>query len=119
MTPASIQGYCIDGVLGIPVALQHGMTPQPIRNTATQSAARLECIPQWETSTITCQLDARDYDSFELCVVPHSDPSLAMFEQFDASKLALQRHAEVTRQLREQGWTVIDHGCALAIRAAA
>jgi hypothetical protein len=42
-----------------------------------------------------------------------------MIEQFDAPRPALRRHSEVTKRLRQDGWTVIDQGAALAIRAAA
>jgi hypothetical protein len=95
------------------------MTTQPMQLTPTQPAAHPRHIPQWETTTITCQLDARGDCCFELCVVPHSEPSLAMIEQFDAPRPALRRHSEVTKRLRQDGWTVIDQGAALAIRAAA
>lgn len=70
-------------------------------------------------NSITCQLDARSDWSYELCVVPHGDPSAAVIERFDAPTPALLRHAEVTDRLRQDGRTVIDHGPGLGIHAAA
>jgi hypothetical protein len=72
-----------------------------------------------ETNVITCQLDARGIRSYELCVLPHSDPSSAVIERFDAPTPALLRHAEVASRLRENGWMVIDHVAADGVHAAA
>jgi hypothetical protein len=69
--------------------------------------------------SITCQLDVRNDWSYELCVVPHSDPSSAALERFRAPTPALLRQAQVARHLRANGWTVIEQGAALAIRSAA
>ena len=70
-------------------------------------------------NSITCQLDVRSDWSYELCVVPHGDPSAAVIERFDAPTPALLRQAEITQHLRASGWTVIDHGAALSIHQAA
>jgi hypothetical protein len=76
-------------------------------------------VVQNEMKSITCQLDVRSDWSYELCVVPHWDPSAAVIERFDAPTPALLRHAEVTRHLRADGWTVIEHSAALSIHEAA
>jgi hypothetical protein len=72
-------------------------------------------IVQRELNSITCRIDVRSDWSYELCVVPHWDPSAAMFERFDAPTPALLRHVEISQQLRAEGWAVIDHGAALSI----
>jgi hypothetical protein len=79
----------------------------------------LHRILRRDTRAITCQLDARSNRSYELCVVPHWDPSSAVIEQFDAPTPALLRHAEVARRLRENGWMVIDHVDAGSVHGAA
>jgi hypothetical protein len=79
----------------------------------------LRGIRQCDTNAITCQLDARGNRSYELCVVPHWDPSSAVIERFDTPTLALLRHAEVSCRLRENGWMVIDHVDADSVHAAA
>jgi hypothetical protein len=84
---------------------------------ATRSKGR--GIVQRELNSITSQLDVRSDWSYELCVVPHWDPSAALIERFDAPTPALLRQAEVARQLRANGWTVIEHGAALGIHEAA
>jgi hypothetical protein len=79
----------------------------------------LRWILQRDTNAITCQLDARGNRSYEVCVVPHWDPSSAVIERYDAPTPALLRHAEVARRLRENGWMVIDHVAADSMHAAA
>jgi hypothetical protein len=70
-------------------------------------------------NSITLQLDVRGDWSYEVCIVPHSDPAAAVIEPFDTPTPALLRHAEVARHLRADGWTVIEHGAALSIHEAA
>jgi hypothetical protein len=79
----------------------------------------LRWVLRRDTTAITCQLDARSRRSYEVCIVPHWDPSSAVIERYDAPTPALLRHAEVARRLRESGWTVIDHVTADRIHAAA
>ena len=80
-------------------------------------------MPGWglqrETSAITWQLDIREARSYEVCVVPHWDPSSAVIERYDAATPALLRHAAVSRLLREKGWMVIDLIAAESIKTAA
>ena len=79
----------------------------------------VQWILQREAKAITCQLDARGLRCYELCVVPHWDPSAAVIERFDAPTPALLRHAEVAKSLRDHGWMVIDHVGADGMQAAA
>lgn len=74
---------------------------------------------QHRNATITCQLDVRGSRSYELCVVPHWDPTLAVIERYEAPARAFLRHAEVAGLLRERGWTVIDHVSADRLQGAA
>lgn len=80
-------------------------------STPCFSAACIGAQPilQRDTNAITCQLEARGNRSYELCVVPHWDPSSAVIEGFDAPTPALLRHAQVASRLRDNGWMVIDH----------
>jgi hypothetical protein len=57
--------------------------------------------------------------SYEICVVPHGDPALAVFEHYEGPTEARQRHAEMTKWLRDHGWTVIAHVAGDRIHAAA
>jgi hypothetical protein len=69
-------------------------------------------------SAVTCQLDIRGNGSYEVCIVPHWDPSLSVIEHYDSPTPALLRHAEIARSLREDGWMVIDHVAADSIHLA-
>jgi hypothetical protein len=97
------------------------MRPDSRRPTAPTPAPA--STPPWldpsEKNSITCQLDVRSDWSYELCVVPHWDPSAALIERFSAPTPALLRQAEVTQCLREQGWVVIAHGAGLGMHTAA
>jgi hypothetical protein len=95
------------------------MTPDTEGNTRAHSAPLLHWILRRDTDAITCQLDARGNRAYELCVVPHWDPSAAVIECFDTPTPALLRHAEVASRLRESGWMVIDHVAAESVHAAA
>jgi hypothetical protein len=79
----------------------------------------LHWVLQRDANAITCQLDARGHRCYELCVLPHWDPSSAVIERFDAPRPALLRHAEIARRLRADGWIVIDHVAADGSHAAA
>jgi hypothetical protein len=74
----------------------------------------LRWILRRNANAITCQLDARGSRCYEVCVLPHRDPSSAVIERFNAPRPALLRHAEVAKRLRENGWMVIDHVAATA-----
>ena len=66
-------------------------------------------ILEEDATAITCQLDARGNRCYEVCVLPHWDPSSAIIERFDTPAPALLRQADVSRRLRANGWIVIDH----------
>lgn len=53
---------------------------------------------------LTCEVDARSADSYDVCVVPHWDVSSSVIETFTRASAALWRHAEIAGRLREEGW---------------
>lgn len=95
------------------------MTPQAPYTDRGQHKPLVEWILQREAKSITCQLEARAHHSYELCILPHWNPSAAVIEHFDASLPAMMRHAQLARDLREAGWIVIDHVAAARVHAAA
>jgi hypothetical protein len=105
-----------DGTL---IALIAGMTRDTKRNAPTERPPMPCRSLQRETGAITCHLDIRGARSYEVCVVPHWDPSSAVIERYDAATPALLRHAEVARLLREDGWMVIDLVATDSIQTAA
>ena len=95
------------------------MTPDATLNAVTQPTPMLQWVLERDVNAITCLVDAFGDGSYELCVLPHWDPSAACIERFDAPTPALLRHAEVARRLREDGWLVVDHADAGRVHAAA
>jgi hypothetical protein len=105
---------------GIRIALQRDMTSQTTDQTGrTVSTPLLLWVLQRDANAITCQLDARNDGSYEICFVPHWDPSSAVIERFETPTLAVLRHADVAKRLRENGWMVIDHVVPRGLHAAA
>jgi hypothetical protein len=76
-------------------------------------------VLQCGANAITCELDARDDRSYEVCVVPHWDPSATVIEHFETPMLAVERHADIAKRLRENGWVVIDRVVPRGFNAAA
>jgi hypothetical protein len=95
------------------------MTGPLTYDASLQHAPMLRWLLQRDARTITCQLDVREAGTYEICLLPHWDPSSAVIEQYDVARHALLRHAEVTKRLREYGWIVIDHSGADRAQVAA
>jgi hypothetical protein len=95
------------------------MTPGTNHDIEALAAPMLRWMLERHTDAITCELDARGNRSYEVCVVPHSNPSSAVIERFGAPLPAVLRHAEITKRLRENGWMVIDRVAAKSIQSAA
>ena len=95
------------------------MTPDATGKVPVQTALRRRRAGERNSTAITCQLDVRGTRDYEVCIVPHWDPSSAVIEWYDAAAPALSRCAEVARYLRANGWIVIDHLAADTIHAAA
>jgi len=58
---------------------------------------------------VTCELDATPDGQYEVCVVPHWDVQASVVQRFPNVMAALERHAEIARELRDAGWTVLAH----------
>jgi hypothetical protein len=56
--------------------------------------------------TITCSIDMVDNGSaFDVCLLPHWDPSASTFERFDDAASAFEHHMELALMIRQAGWT--------------
>jgi hypothetical protein len=56
--------------------------------------------------------------NYDVSVVPHWDVSAAAIERFDGAVTAFERHAELARYLRENGWHLTSRLAPQALRAA-
>jgi hypothetical protein len=57
-------------------------------------------------TALTCHVNARAPLSYDVCIVPHWNVSAAAVETVATPGRALQRHAEIAKQLLECGWRV-------------
>ena len=55
-------------------------------------------------AAIACEVDVMTDHAFTLKVMPLSSPEDAFVEFFSSATSALERHAEITEQLRDAGW---------------
>ena len=56
--------------------------------------------------TITCSIDMVDDGSaFDVCVLPHWDPSASTSERFEDAASAFEHHMELALMSRQAGWT--------------
>jgi hypothetical protein len=78
----------------------------------------LRWVFQRDAKTITCEVDVLGPRSYDVSLVPHWDVSASIVQHFDAPQGALLRHADIARQLREGGWTIVDRGSAGRLVAA-
>jgi hypothetical protein len=60
-----------------------------------------------EGTALTCQVIARNLSSYDVRIVPMGDVSAACVETLGTVGLALRRHAEIAKGLRESGWQVV------------
>jgi hypothetical protein len=80
-----------------------------MRTETEQLTPREPCgVVRWvlhrHDETITCEVDLRSRRHCVVSVVPAWDAPAAVFEAFDDPGIALRRHAEMARRLREHGW---------------
>ena len=82
-------------------------------NTMTNKPGPLStepaCILRWVfhrgPDALTCAVEAAGgRSSYDVCILPHWDLSVATVEHFDAPASALRRHAEIASRLRLAGW---------------
>ena len=95
---------------GICVALRvtmmtNTMTNTPGRPLTTEPACILRWVFHRGPDALTCAVEAAGgRSSYDVCILPHWDLSLATVEHFDAPASALRRHAEIASRLRLAGW---------------
>ena len=82
------------------------MTSTPRSRTTRQSEPVLRWIFRRAAKSITCQVEVRADRSYSVYLVPHWDVSSSVAEHFDGAAVALLRHAEIARHLRESGWVL-------------
>ena len=88
------------------------------RRHRTMDSARLVCWTFHRNGhALTCQVDASGRpSSFDVCIVPHWNVGAAAVETVKSPVKALQRHAEIAKQLQEAGW-LLAHRTAARPRA--
>jgi hypothetical protein len=80
----------------------------------TEPRPLLRWIFRRQGKSLTCAVDVRgNENSYDVCVVPHWNVSSSVVEVFDRPIHALQRHAQVSRSLREAGWVLAAHAAPL------
>ena len=95
---------------GTCVALLLAMMTNTMTNTLRRPLrAESACILRWVfhrgPDALTCAVEtAGGRSSYDVCILPHWDLSLATVEHFDAPASALRRHAEIASRLRLAGW---------------
>jgi hypothetical protein len=81
------------------------MTPSlTVRHAAAESVCLVRWIFHRSGSSLTCQVDAGATGSYDVSVVPHWNVAAGAIETVETPGRALQRHAEIAKQLRENGW---------------
>jgi hypothetical protein len=59
-------------------------------------------------AVLTCELATNGKGGYDVSLVPHWDVTATAIDQFDAVVSALRHHAELARQLRDNGWTLAE-----------
>ena len=84
----------------------------PVKHTAkkTTQAAKAHPVVEWTfqrgTEKLTCQVAKACRHAYSVLLVPHWNVGGAAVESFGEFTTALQRHATIAAELRENGWTV-------------
>jgi hypothetical protein len=75
------------------------------------------CMLRWVLANgpaaVACEVDALTDHAFALRVIPFAAPEDGFVELFCTATSALERHADITEQLRDAGWHT-DHMTTLA-----
>jgi len=85
------------------------MLPKPaVGSPRTISASHLvQWIFRRDGHAVTCQVAAGDTPlSYDVCLVPHWDVAATSIETVRSPFQAMQRHAEIAKQLLDAGWLV-------------
>ena len=94
-------------------------SPFTARRHGTMDSARLvRWIFRRNGHAVTCQVDAGAApSSYDVCIVPHWDVAAAAVETMKSPVQALQRHAEIAKELQEAGWQLAHRTAATRARA--
>jgi hypothetical protein len=85
--------------------MTNSMTRTPRRFPKVEPGCMLRWVFHCGPDVLTCAVEAGgDRSSYDVCVLPHWNLSVATVEHFDAPASALQRHAEIASRLRQSGW---------------
>ena len=80
-------------------------TPGVRRPHSMDSARLVSWIFHRNGHALTCQVDRGPTPlSYDVCIVPHWDVAATAVETVKSPIQALQRHAEIAKQLQEAGW---------------
>jgi hypothetical protein len=96
------------------------MTTHAVRRAQSDQPT---CILRWVfhhgSDALTCAIESTgEHASYDVCILPHWNLSVATVEHFDAATSALQRHADIASRLRQAGW-VAEYGTSQSIGTAA
>src|SRR4026208_1265821 len=92
-------------------------SPQP--TSTTEPTSVLRWVFHRGGHALTCAVEmTADRSSYDVCIFPHWNLSLAPTASFAPPAARLQRHAEIAARLREAGW-VAQYGATYASDIAA
>ena len=88
-----------------------------IHSDTTDTNPSSTCMLRWVLANgpaaIACEIDAMTDHAFALRIMPLSSSEDGFTELFCTATSAMERHADITEQLRDAGWHT-DHLTALA-----
>jgi hypothetical protein len=91
---------------GTNVAEGAGMMPTtPLTREYSENSSFLRWIFVRRGRTVTCEIRANGDGSYDVCVVPHWDVGASTIESYQRPIDALERHAEISWYLHEDGWS--------------
>ena len=97
--------------LASPLQRSSVMTTTIGNGAASGLAAEAMGIVRWvflkDSKAFTCDVRSNGGDSYDVCIVPHWDVSVALVERYDRPTSALHRHAEIARHFRKAGWLLV------------
>jgi hypothetical protein len=71
------------------------------------------CLLRWVfhrgSADLTCEVDSHGSRGFDVQLLVGWSPVPSICEHFDNPIAALERHAELSQLLREEGWAVTEH----------
>jgi hypothetical protein len=83
------------------------MTKRTTTAAKTGSVGILRWVFLRGRKALTCEVRMNGERSHDVCVVPHWDVKASIVERFARPGGAMRRHAEIAREFRQAGWTVV------------